>query len=106
MSAGDGDSGGAASTMGAGGASTIPEDPPIDPLAIEPVPADPPIEPLPIDEPAAAMPADAEAAPLPADAWRLKYQFVCSCDGTIAFGWSRVSTPNISQPRSPRSPDT
>jgi hypothetical protein len=37
---------------------------------------------------------------------RLKYQFVCSCDGVIAPGWSRVSTANISQPRSPRSPET
>jgi hypothetical protein len=37
---------------------------------------------------------------------RLKYQFVWTCAGVIAFGWSRVSTANISQPRSPNSPET
>jgi hypothetical protein len=36
----------------------------------------------------------------------LKYQFVCSWLGVIAPGCSRVSTENISHPRSPSRPET
>jgi hypothetical protein len=45
-------------------------------------------------------------APYDSGVWRLKYQFVCSCAGDIAPGWRRVSTANISHPRSPRRPET